>query len=163
MLFYITIDNKFELWFISCNKVCAVIINKIPLIRKSLNIQPGFEGDMWKDEEYLKKTASQTFWDYPRVRIGQVGIVGFSSVLPPSVGFVFDGICAGNLGVVMLGSLALLWVGFGIHGCVNIMTDGDGWSNYIHKIEAKDCLKKINQKKKLAMNQDKQNILVNEK
>lgn len=142
-----------------------MIINNIPLIRKStiLNIQSVVEDSIWEDEEFLKKTASQTFWDYPRVRLGQAGLVALAVALPYSISFTLESMRAGNLGLGMLGFGVIVGAAYGMFGCANIVLDSHDWDNYIYKIEAKDCLRKLNRKKKLELKQNKEQPLENEK
>ena len=142
-----------------------MIINKIPLIRKStiLNIQPVVENNMWEDEDFLQKTANQNFFDYPRVRIGQVGTVVLAMVMPHSLGFALDCLKQGNLTSALVGYGITVGVFLGMVGCIHLMMDSHDWDNYIYKIEAKDCLRKLNRKKKLAIKQKQESLLEFEK
>ena len=142
-----------------------MIINKILLIRKStiLNIQPVVENNMWEDEDFLQKTANQNFFDYPRVRLGQAGLVALAIVLPHSISFTLENMRVGNLGLGMLGFGVMVGAAYGMFGCINIVLDSHDWDNYIYKLEAKDCLRKLNRKKKLAVKQKKESLLEAEK
>ena len=142
-----------------------MIINKIPLIRNStmLGIQPVVENNMWEDEKFLQRTANQNFFDYPRVRIGQAGTVVLAMVMPHSFGFALDCLKQGNLTSALVGYGITIGTVLGIVGCAHLMIDSHDWDNYIYKIEAKDCLRKLNRKKKLAMKKNKEAMLETEK
>ena len=142
-----------------------MIINKIPLIRNStmLGIQPVVENNMWEDEKFLQRTANQNFFDYPRVRIGQAGTVVLAIVMPHSLGFALDCLKQGNLTPALVGYVITVGTVLGMVGCMHLMIDSHDWDNYIYKIEAKDCLRKLNRKKKLAMKKNKETLLETEK
>ena len=144
-----------------------MIINNIPLIRKStiLNIQSVVEDSIWEDEEFLKKTASQTFLNYPFVRLGQA-FMGFWAVVyaPVAVNHVISA-NAGDFSAILLNSSFAAGITLlGIESAWQIINkDSVGFRNYIYKLEAKDCLRKLNRKKKLAIKQNKEQSLENEK
>ena len=140
-----------------------MIINKIPLIRKStlLSVQPVINDNIWEDEAFLQKTASQTFWDYPRVRIGQAGIVSLALLLPHSFGFALDCLKVGDIGLGLVGYGIVIGTSLGLFGCISLILDSHDWDNYIYKIEAKDQLRKLNRKKKIMIKEKKENMLEN--
>ena len=117
-----------------------MIINKIPLIRNStmLTMQPVVENNIWKNEEFLQRTANQNFFDYPRVRIGQAGLVALAVALPHSISFTLVSMRAGNVGLGMLGFGVMVGAAYGMFACIHLIMDSHDWDNYIYKIEAKD-------------------------
>ena len=143
-----------------------MIINNIPFIRKStkLDIDVITDSDMWQDEEFLKKTASQTFMNYPLVRIGQ-GFMGFWAVFMPLAITHAVSANAGDFSSILLDSFLATGISVvGIESAWQIINKNSvGFRNYIYKLEAKDRLRKLNRKKKLAVKQNKEQSLENEK
>ena len=144
-----------------------MIINNIPFIRKStkLDIDVITDSDMWQDEKFLKSIASQTFLNYPFVRLGQA-FMGFWAVVyaPVAVNHVISA-NAGDFSAILLNSSFAAGITLlGIESAWQTMNIGPiGFKNYVYKLEAKDRLRKLNRKKKLAVKQNKEQSLGTEK